>query len=45
VAEALTDETNEAVLGTTDVVGAATTGDLRGTVTDDKGVLWLVYKC
>jgi hypothetical protein len=37
VAEALTDDTNKAVLGTTDVVGAATTGDLRGTVTDDKG--------
>ncbi len=37
VEEALTDETNKAVLGTTDVVGAATTGTLHGTVTDDNG--------
>ena len=35
VERALTDETNKAVLGTTDVVGAATTGTLQGTVTDE----------
>jgi uncharacterized membrane protein len=37
VEEALTDETNKAVLGTTEVVRAATTGTLRGTVKDDNG--------
>jgi hypothetical protein len=34
---ALTDATNQAVLGTTDVVKAATTGTLRGTVKDENG--------
>jgi len=37
VEEALTDTTNKAVLGTTEVVRAATTGTLRGTVTDAHG--------
>ena len=37
VEAALTDATNKAVLGSTDVVKAANTGTLRGTVTDDNG--------